>query len=365
MRFICKDIDPQAKFTDLMLPSLEQSTTQTDNGNILSLSISTWSKTNGTQNYYAKNAIKNYYTKRIVDTTAKTIASFATWSGQTITTNMNSTLAANSYYFNAGNVLKLKTGMWFTIFTDSGIIFTAPQRTATSKLIQNITVVGTYKYANWKTGVLMDGETGGDYRIDIDPQDTIIPLVVDSNAKNQIVNVEQAKNNYIFFTAGNTSIQPLDYVIYNGTNYVILSMKQDKDQMLYIAVIEDTDTYTYNASNIVPTQYLMPQGKVVAWVMFDGTPASGSCSIKGSYNVSGVVANATGDFTVSFTNPIIDTNYCAQVTAMRTSNNTIIGMIKGDATYGNSVKTTALNIQTREDTNTLVAATCISVVILR
>ena len=48
-----------------------------------------------------------------------------------------------------------------------------------------------------------------------------------------------------------------------------------------------------------------------AWVFFDGT---GSVTINGSANVSSIVDNGVGNWTVNLTNALPDTNYCAEVT---------------------------------------------------
>ena len=52
-------------------------------------------------------------------------------------------------------------------------------------------------------------------------------------------------------------------------------------------------------------------GEVKAWVHFRGTAGSGGeNTILGSYNVSSVTDNATGDHTINFTNALPDANYC-------------------------------------------------------
>ena len=47
-------------------------------------------------------------------------------------------------------------------------------------------------------------------------------------------------------------------------------------------------------------------GSAKAWVSYNLS----SQAINASYNVSSVTYNATGDFTVNFTNAFVDTNYC-------------------------------------------------------
>jgi hypothetical protein len=49
-----------------------------------------------------------------------------------------------------------------------------------------------------------------------------------------------------------------------------------------------------------------------AWVNFNGT---GTVAIRASFNVSSITDNGTGDYTVNFTNSLVDANYAAVATA--------------------------------------------------
>jgi len=53
------------------------------------------------------------------------------------------------------------------------------------------------------------------------------------------------------------------------------------------------------------------QGSAKAWVNFNGTTGA----IRTSYNVSSVTRFSTGQFLVTFTNAMTDTNYCFQICA--------------------------------------------------
>jgi hypothetical protein len=50
------------------------------------------------------------------------------------------------------------------------------------------------------------------------------------------------------------------------------------------------------------------QGSAKAWVNFNGT---GTVAIRGSFNVSSITDNGTGDYTVNFTTAMPNTNYVA------------------------------------------------------
>lgn len=53
------------------------------------------------------------------------------------------------------------------------------------------------------------------------------------------------------------------------------------------------------------------QASVQAWVNFNGT---GTVAIRASFNVSSITDNGTGDYTVNFTNALVDANYSPAVT---------------------------------------------------
>ena len=48
------------------------------------------------------------------------------------------------------------------------------------------------------------------------------------------------------------------------------------------------------------------QGSAKAWVNFNG---SSGITVNASYNISSVVRNGTGDYTINFTNALVDANY--------------------------------------------------------
>ena len=61
-----------------------------------------------------------------------------------------------------------------------------------------------------------------------------------------------------------------------------------------------------------------------AWVNFNGT---GAVAIRGSYNVSSITDNGTGDFYVNFTNAMPDANYCVNGTSSDVPNlNTVMAV---------------------------------------
>lgn len=69
---------------------------------------------------------------------------------------------------------------------------------------------------------------------------------------------------------------------------------------LVISTISD-GTNSTSATNAI-------QGSAKAWVNFNGVTTA---TVRASYNVSSVVRNSTGDYTINFTNAMADANYFA------------------------------------------------------
>jgi len=82
------------------------------------------------------------------------------------------------------------------------------------------------------------------------------------------------------------------------------------------------------------------QGSAKAWVTFTGVSSG---VVVGSYNVSSVTKNSTGDFTINFTNALPNANYAALATAISygTADVRVVMDLKGSAYNGTpSLKTT-------------------------
>jgi hypothetical protein len=77
------------------------------------------------------------------------------------------------------------------------------------------------------------------------------------------------------------------------------------------------------------------QGSAKAWVCFDGT---GTPAILGSFNVSSITDNGTGDYTVNFTNAFANANYSAVTMAYQGvsgSQGVVSGELTGNRTASN------------------------------
>jgi hypothetical protein len=82
------------------------------------------------------------------------------------------------------------------------------------------------------------------------------------------------------------------------------------------ATITTANVTTLNApSGVLATQNGMT-GIAKAWVMFNG---QGTVAIRGSFNVSSITDNGTGDYTVNFTTAMANANYSVVTACSRDS----------------------------------------------
>jgi len=86
-----------------------------------------------------------------------------------------------------------------------------------------------------------------------------------------------------------------------------------------------------------------------AWVNFNGTTnVGGFCTIRGSFNVTTVADNGTGDYTINFTTAMPDANYSVNTTSRRSSSTDAQGIatVYPNVTYGNAIATTFVRVVT-------------------
>jgi hypothetical protein len=98
-----------------------------------------------------------------------------------------------------------------------------------------------------------------------------------------------------------------------------------------------------------------------AWVNFNGT---GTVAIRASGNVSSITDNTTGDYTVNFTTAMPDANYSVVGMSMRDSTNASNLSVLGSATY-NTISTTNVRVNNRDDANNQIDALAVCVSIFR
>lgn len=118
-----------------------------------------------------------------------------------------------------------------------------------------------------------------------------------------------------------------------------------------IATAESTLSQ-FNASGSAPVYACR------AWVNFNGT---GTVAIRASGNVTSIIDNGVGDYTVNFTTAMTDANYSSATT----SDNTNAAVLAFGADAATARTTTALRIRTANTSGALTDAGVISVSIFR
>jgi len=104
-----------------------------------------------------------------------------------------------------------------------------------------------------------------------------------------------------------------------------------------------------------------------AWVNFNGTVATPS-TIRASFNVASITKNATGNYTVNFTNAMPDANYAVKGTCNgapgATSNSAGIYSTNNNGT-GANITTTACQVYTGNDSSVAIDCAYVSFAFFR
>lgn len=106
-------------------------------------------------------------------------------------------------------------------------------------------------------------------------------------------------------------------------------------------------TMTSDLSGVLQFQQngvAMPQCR--AWVNFQGGSTNTAGTINGSYNVSSVTVNGTGDYTVNFSNSLSSAFYAVSVSIKPSSGQTTMNAKNGQVNYATTPTTSAVRIMT-------------------
>jgi hypothetical protein len=163
----------------------------------------------------------------------------------------------------------------------------------------------------------------------------------DASADTLTVNATPTFNVAIPVASGGTGRAALtsnNVVLGNGTSAVNFVAPSTSGNVL--TSNGTTWTSAPAAIGITTTTGSAPYYGARAWVNFDGTGANGSKTIRASANVSSVVKNSTGDYTINFTTAMPDANYCATGSAQQASGRAILSV------HPTTFNTTSLTIRT-------------------
>lgn len=289
IRFICPELERKSPSQMILTELMIHKTSSVEN----------WSDLNGTyvkHNRYLKGPddINNYintlalYTQNSfnVDKMYKTIANFATFTGLSITNYTG--LSSETIQFNVRTVDDITSGYFYTIFTETGIIFTKPVRQSASvdrgvvtefiskteksdpvlKYFENPTTIGYLADpAKWIIGA------------DIN---TITPAIINSTWKQLANNKAKSKTKTITFVSG-VEMNALDYIRHNLDIYIVMSrVTMEKNLYQYTAVLESNETWAINGqdyyypgqtgiiesgSNANGTYIKYADGTMIAWII--------------------------------------------------------------------------------------------------
>ena len=117
----------------------------------------------------------------------------------------------------------------------------------------------------------------------------------------------------------------------NGTTKLTVNSSGATIPTAIVTTLSD-GTNSTSATNCI-------QGSARAWVNFDGT-LSGTITPRGSYNISSVVKNSTGDYSVNFTTSMPNANYsiCGTAGAGATYNAVVLSPYAFSAQSTNGIR---------------------------
>jgi hypothetical protein len=110
-----------------------------------------------------------------------------------------------------------------------------------------------------------------------------------------------------------------------------------------------------NDTGVLATQNGMT-GIARAWVNFDGGNTNTAGTINGSFNVSSITVNGTGDFTVNFTTAMPNANYSVQCSGQRENTGSNVNLITNVSSNGgaNSILAGSVRVGSANDGGTSV-----------
>ena len=102
---------------------------------------------------------------------------------------------------------------------------------------------------------------------------------------------------------------------------------------------------TSDGSGVIKLQSNGVATNALAWVNFDGTSAS-PITPRANYNVSSVTKNATGDYTLNFTNALTDANFVLVGNCLSSNTGTTRGFLSNSSATSYTPSTSSARFAT-------------------
>ena len=185
-----------------------------------------------------------------------------------------------------------------------------------------------------------------------------------SSSDNRMLDVAIASNTAIAIRASSTAqLQHLAGSHYFNANVSVAgTIESTTGGVKFPDGTTQTTAATANPAALSTATGSAPSFSARAWVNFDGT--TNPPTIRGSGNVSGIVKNSTGNYTISFTTAMPDTNYCAISTSTYSASGPDASPGPGAASFSN-FNTGSVTMTTALGTGGTNDKSIISVVIFR
>lgn len=254
MKYVCPELEALAGNEAIIKTLFEAKSADLDpydtpTGNYLKFFTRKFFKGNLLSNeYYFGNKISRLFQqtfrKRIGYWKLSTM--FSAWG---ITLEDNTGTSAYLWKYNGTSPSQLKSGFFWTVYTETGIKLFKPYRTGLyAGVVQDNQILGNI--INAQTNNNYQGETSADYTISADT-DIIQPTIIDSTLKSMARNKKNSADNTIIFQSG-LELEPGQWVQYGTNSYIVLSRRYDANTQtsVYMGALESNTTYTFSAASV-------------------------------------------------------------------------------------------------------------------
>lgn len=246
-RFICLEFDTDLTALFVQRPTAADIITTSDGETLKKAHL--LKAQDGQTVLYSNDLIKKLAYTYNLNTTPMNMASLAASIGLTLSSNLSSSIQSKLYYWNHRKAIEIKSDMWYTVFTESGIMLVAPIRLSTSREVTEFNIVADKQ--NLFLNANISGESGMDISLAVD-NTYVNPVTLDSELKSEALRKWKSNQRTMVIESGQDAAA-MDWLSYDGLNFVVVSKKENSGRYIYHVVQEVNENYSFTGANITLT----------------------------------------------------------------------------------------------------------------